>query len=522
MDQAITTLLMQGIAAARAGKRAEAHALLTRVVAADVHSEQGWLWLAGVSDDPAEVRSCLHQVLALNPDSVPAKQGLAWAEQRFGPEPLLEQAVGAPSIQPMPKPAAPERPAITTTTVSLSRHEFEQAAAKHPAARPPTTRLREPVFDPLSPSLAGNAPAAPRPPTMRLPATEASSAATASNAAPPTPMVRSTRPAAPTVLMEAVAPAPAAAPPKPTPAEAPTRAPIAPADIAPSAPPENPCPFCGAPTMVKQQRCTQCSHSLMVRAPLPAQRSATLTALGATWAINGVIALAGAALLGLLLLFQRQSTAAANLVPSGLLAIVLAAVLLFGLLCFGVARGLWARVREFYWMNIGLIAIVVIVWLGLLLRGAGLLAGLTKLVGQVSPWPGVVGALSAALPIVLGVLLVLLPAILSVPSYRDFFGPLIRFMPPAEKADHAEHYNRGIGYRNQDMWYMAVQEWFTAARMRPHERTYLQALGLAYAQIKQLYPNAKAYLSDVETLLRGRKADLYAAAPELERLKLLD
>lgn len=72
MDQAITTLLTQGIAAARAGKRAEAHALLTRVVAADVHSEQGWLWLAGVSDDPAEVRSCLHQVLALNPDSVPA------------------------------------------------------------------------------------------------------------------------------------------------------------------------------------------------------------------------------------------------------------------------------------------------------------------------------------------------------------------------------------------------------------------------------------------------------------------
>src|SRR5690349_14541710 len=92
-------LLQQGIAAARAGRREEARGLLMRVVEADERNERAWLWLAGVVDDPGDIRTCLENVLDLNPDNVKAQQGLAWVDQRYGP-PTTEHAVsGAESVQ---------------------------------------------------------------------------------------------------------------------------------------------------------------------------------------------------------------------------------------------------------------------------------------------------------------------------------------------------------------------------------------------------------------------------------------
>lgn len=69
--------LEQGIAALRAGKRAEARLLLTAVVAADEGNEQAWLWLSRAVDTAAERRTCLEKVLVLNPQSDIAQQGLA-------------------------------------------------------------------------------------------------------------------------------------------------------------------------------------------------------------------------------------------------------------------------------------------------------------------------------------------------------------------------------------------------------------------------------------------------------------
>ena len=159
---------------------------------------------------------------------------------------------------------------------------------------------------------------------------------------------------------------------------------------------------------------------------------------------------------------------------------------------------------------------------GLLVRGVALLAGIVALAGEAaSPYTGVLSTTALVLPIVLGVLLVLRPLILSILSYRDFFPPLVRSNPTVERGDHVEHYNRGLGYRDRGMWYMVAQEWFAAARMRPGERAYLPALGLAYAQIRKLYPNSRAYTSDIEAFLRGRRAEL-AAAPELATQLLVD
>lgn len=78
------TLLDQGISAAITGRREEARALLSQVVEADDRNEQAWLWLSGLVDDPEDIRTCLENVLHLNPDNVKAQHGMAWLEQSHG------------------------------------------------------------------------------------------------------------------------------------------------------------------------------------------------------------------------------------------------------------------------------------------------------------------------------------------------------------------------------------------------------------------------------------------------------
>lgn len=69
-------LLVQGISAAKAGKREEARLLLAKVVSKDSGNERAWLWLSGVVDSDENRRLCLENVLALNPDNRLAKKGL--------------------------------------------------------------------------------------------------------------------------------------------------------------------------------------------------------------------------------------------------------------------------------------------------------------------------------------------------------------------------------------------------------------------------------------------------------------
>jgi len=87
-----TTLLEQGISAALTGRRDEARVLLTQAVEADDRNEQAWLWLSGLLEEPEDVRTCLENVLHLNPDNIKAQQGLAWVEQRHGVRPVAHVA----------------------------------------------------------------------------------------------------------------------------------------------------------------------------------------------------------------------------------------------------------------------------------------------------------------------------------------------------------------------------------------------------------------------------------------------
>lgn len=122
-------MLQQGIAAARAGRREEARALLLRVVEQDERNEQAWLWLSGVTDDPEDVRVCLENVLDLNPNNAKARQGLEWLQAH-----AFQQT-------PAHRPVAVAAPPVVSA-VDVSR---APVAAPAPVAPPPVAVPQPPA-----------------------------------------------------------------------------------------------------------------------------------------------------------------------------------------------------------------------------------------------------------------------------------------------------------------------------------------------------------------------------------------
>lgn len=100
MSEEIARLLQDGIAAARAGNRAEARRLLLEVTDREEHNEQAWLWLSGVVDDPEEARICLENVLAINPQNERARQGLAYIRRQMAERPPVPPPPPAPGATP--------------------------------------------------------------------------------------------------------------------------------------------------------------------------------------------------------------------------------------------------------------------------------------------------------------------------------------------------------------------------------------------------------------------------------------
>ncbi|HWQ15417.1 MAG TPA: tetratricopeptide repeat protein [Roseiflexaceae bacterium] len=125
--------LLRGIAAARGGRRAEARAILLRVVERDERNEQAWLWLSGVMDDPEEVRTCLENVLELNPRNERARQGLEWLVARYGPP----RATGDRPTTTDQRPPTLAGPRSATIT--------ERAAARAPQAATPAVPTSPPA-----------------------------------------------------------------------------------------------------------------------------------------------------------------------------------------------------------------------------------------------------------------------------------------------------------------------------------------------------------------------------------------
>lgn len=112
-------LLQQAIAAARAGRKAEARQLLDQILQANPYNEQAWLWMSGVVETNAERVGCLQQALTLNPDNAAARKALARLQSRAGMPPPVEQPApdvpsdhqaSGPALWPIPEPPPSKRP----------------------------------------------------------------------------------------------------------------------------------------------------------------------------------------------------------------------------------------------------------------------------------------------------------------------------------------------------------------------------------------------------------------------------
>jgi hypothetical protein len=76
MSANVEAMIRAGIDAFRAGNKADARTLLERAIELEEYNEMAWLWLSAVVETPEEQRTCLENVLVINPNSDRAKQGL--------------------------------------------------------------------------------------------------------------------------------------------------------------------------------------------------------------------------------------------------------------------------------------------------------------------------------------------------------------------------------------------------------------------------------------------------------------
>jgi tetratricopeptide (TPR) repeat protein len=417
--------LQQAIAAANAGQRAEARRILTQLVEEDERNEQAWLWLAGVVENPADVRVCLENVLELNPNNERAQRGLAWLDQQEKRQAEVGRSQAAIG--------AGERGPVVETF--------------RPTQGAPSSRVS------LDPPM----------PEVRVPAT------------------------------------PPPAPPAPQPQLAQRVRPFETDDTPRSAEPDNPCPYCGAPTVLTQRRCLKCKNSLEIRDHPREKRSLALSILSALWMLDGaLVVLASLGIFALAVLAyqagNQPGTAQGSLAGGPVvLATIGFVVLLFGVFRISVGRALRARAAWAYYLAA---ALSVVGLLGTLLNSIGGRGVRQVLLAQGNAIPAqqaqaIMNAATGAL--LCAVVAQLAYIALVALSYRDFFGPMRRFVPIFARGEHIVNYNNGVAYKNRGMWYMAMREWEMAIEKARTNITYLHALGLAYAQVGR-FDRARATL----------------------------
>jgi hypothetical protein len=93
MSSGARDLLTRGISAAKAKEKDEARFYLEWVLRSDADRQQkaqAWLWLSGISENQADKRDCLEEVLVLDPSNMLARRGLAILEGRLDPAEVID------------------------------------------------------------------------------------------------------------------------------------------------------------------------------------------------------------------------------------------------------------------------------------------------------------------------------------------------------------------------------------------------------------------------------------------------
>jgi len=101
----VDALVQEGIAAVKAGRKADAKRLLGQALEEDQTNEKAWLYYSGCVDTPEEQQICLENVLTINPNNEKARKGLE----------ALSKVLKKPT--PLPPASAPKPPASTSNDV---------------------------------------------------------------------------------------------------------------------------------------------------------------------------------------------------------------------------------------------------------------------------------------------------------------------------------------------------------------------------------------------------------------------
>jgi hypothetical protein len=119
----VSTLVQQGIAAVKSGRRDEARQLLMRAVEMDDHDEQAWLWLSDVADGIEDQIICLENVLVINPASTAAERGLRQLRAKLPPAPEPARPEVEPPADPGEDIALPLQPAAAPVAMEVEAPE---------------------------------------------------------------------------------------------------------------------------------------------------------------------------------------------------------------------------------------------------------------------------------------------------------------------------------------------------------------------------------------------------------------
>ncbi|MCS6839503.1 MAG: hypothetical protein NZ699_07225 [Roseiflexus sp.] len=547
--------LQQGIAAARAGQRAQARQLLVRAIQADQYNEEAWVWLAGVVDDPAHARQCLQQALRINPLNPQARQGIAWLDQQARQASTASVSVSAPMdgqqlstpLSSNPTHAASVQAASQTQQASSEHNQglFQLppatndsllASQSNPSAQPAftsgfrlpgnsasaqgKTSAKEPArrfslfgkhkpADGAGASDAAAAEAASKPARhfslfgkSKLSADAATPGNTSATEAAPKPARRfsffdkpnpAVAPIAAAAATAAVASATGAAMPAAAPAAAPAAQLHRNEKVLPPEegdPTRDCCPYCGELNRPDRKRCRRCNRSLMIRGPAREKRSLWLSILGIVWILGGVLGIlvAIAILIGALVLY---SSIMGDL--SGFPLIIVVIVVIIALIYAGqiaIARAMMKRARWAYWI----IAVLTALQLGSsLLSALGTAAMIREVLVQAEallPLPEAAAAVTAITGVFGTIVLIdvgirALFMLLVGLSWRDFYGPKVRFVSEVRGNTDYELFNTGLALQRKGMWWMAMKQWEAAVANSPRDVDYLHALSVAYAKLAQ-------------------------------------
>lgn len=123
MSDNATDLLLYGVAAAQSNDREEARFYLEWALRTDADVDQeteAWYWLSRVTDDPAEKRNCLENVLAAYPKHPEARRDLAILEGRLKQENMVD----------LRRPLAPVTPSPTLQADDIGRFSCPDCGGK--------------------------------------------------------------------------------------------------------------------------------------------------------------------------------------------------------------------------------------------------------------------------------------------------------------------------------------------------------------------------------------------------------